>query len=100
MRVVDVELTTPARRHACDVCYEIFICHLCAIGWVHPMHEPHSQTRRLSYLCTPCAIRTGRLFRITSRGRLYNYLTGRLVQRNRSERCLWLKEAPNADPLS
>lgn len=39
-------ITTPARRHRCDVCREVFECHLCVINENNETHVLHGHGER------------------------------------------------------
>ena len=49
----------PARRHRCEICFEIFICHLCTIQHEHPLHTRieriHDPTMCV-FVCEDCVV--------------------------------------------
>jgi hypothetical protein len=60
VRRIVSKITNPARRHKCEVCREIFECHLCGLEEddTHPLHwgkgRPSQQSRRTLLVCETC----------------------------------------------
>src|SRR5215831_15028612 len=50
------ELLEPARRHLCEICKQVFECHLCNIGFEHPAHKDHKNLRLDTklFICEEC----------------------------------------------
>lgn len=50
-----IELCEPARRHRCEICHEIFECHLCLIQYTHPLHASHNVLpENIVFVCEEC----------------------------------------------
>jgi len=83
------ELSWPARRHKCEICFKVFDCHLCTIDCTHAVHENHTESR-LVYVCLDCAEKNRWIGVITTGHQtihhhvtLYNYKTGKLVDKQK-----------------
>jgi hypothetical protein len=51
----------PARRHRCEVCGQVFECHLCMIGKDHKVHAycgPRIATMTVALICEECAAKS------------------------------------------
>jgi hypothetical protein len=46
------KITEPARRHKCELCHEVFVCHICSIDKWHSLHW-ESRTD-YSLICEDC----------------------------------------------
>lgn len=44
----------PARRHRCEVCLEVFECHLCMIADDHDLHKKRLHGSQVTYICEAC----------------------------------------------
>lgn len=87
MKLLEIQLVNPARRHRCELCREIFICHLCTIDNTHILHEA-AEKERYIFICIECANKKGWVAMMTVSGEtfdnravLYNYKTGIIIQR-------------------
>lgn len=49
-----IVLVEPARRHRCEICQEIFECHLCDIRHWHPAHIERGLTNGFMFVCEEC----------------------------------------------
>lgn len=45
------DMTFPARRHRCEMCEEVFVCHLCTVEEDHVLHWGF---RSASLICEEC----------------------------------------------
>lgn len=78
------ELVQPGRRHRCECCLEVFLCHLCEIAYTHSLHEAaHIEHGEKQFVCRRCAEEKKYHYALigheSSHWSLYNYITGRMV---------------------
>jgi hypothetical protein len=80
-KTMTIELTEPARRHRCDVCKDVFECHLCTISADHILHWNYHRTdpeeKRL--ICEECSAEGAIIFirhQLEQRIVRYSALTG------------------------
>lgn len=81
-------LIVPARRHKCEVCNNIFECHICDIYFTHNIHSVISKTERYVFVCLKCADKNGWIGIVSRSGTkkytnsiLYDYRTGKVIRR-------------------
>ena len=43
--LIRIKSVKPARRHKCELCNDIYICHLCTIGADHGLHANVDKTK-------------------------------------------------------
>jgi len=74
-------LVEPARRHRCEVCRDIFECHLCGILKTHPAHRLDgglAKTMGYVFVCSKCCLKTGERYQLRKRD-VMDMLTGKQV---------------------
>lgn len=81
----------PARRHKCEMCREIFECHICDLDGDHPLHMAFLLCNEPVLVCLECMEKDG-LGYVFARGngrdyvkklgstcRMYDYRTGKIM---------------------
>ena len=76
----------PPRKHGCELCFYIFVCHLCGINDTHPLHINNPKIKEKIYICQFCAHETDLVYCLTVTDavkirivRIYDYMSGKLV---------------------
>lgn len=78
----------PARRHRCEICGDIFECHLCEIRKIHILHSELrlqiNENIGLFFVCEDCAPEHLPIVQSISHGEainVYDYMTGKIIRR-------------------
>lgn len=95
LAVEHMPASPPARRHRCEICHNVFECHVCTIPRDHPMHGgrriEHLQDPTIAiFVCEDCAVADNSIYvrdgdaerkQGSSHNALFwNYLTGEQVK--------------------